>query len=304
MLEEILVAIARAVVEVLRMPRARRGVLLRLEEGIEAEVRGEHEGTAVVGVVAHVEIGDRRLRRGGTDRRMRVDDAGRRVEARIGNTPDADTAVMVRHVLEQPVDAVVHVAAFVDIGHGLLHIMMRRHLQPAAFGHVAAAHVLEDVDVAGLVELLGRADVPAGPAVLVDTVAATVVGADADAVRRAHHQERIGLAGVLRHIDHRVQAHAVAHRDAVLVLRVMRLDVEGRRLGLRRLGLLLGRGVQGQQGPEQQAQQQARQGKAGRWHGRERGKRTARRLAQIRPLADGRGGPPRAAAKRAGRPKR
>ena len=48
-----------------------------------------------------------------------------------------------------------------------------------------------------------------------------------DAVRRAREQDRDTSATcVLRHVDRGEQLHAVAHRDPVLVLRVVRADVE------------------------------------------------------------------------------
>src|SRR3984893_10039336 len=42
----------------------------RFERDIEAEIASEHEGAVVIGVVAHIEVGDRRLGRSGFERRM------------------------------------------------------------------------------------------------------------------------------------------------------------------------------------------------------------------------------------------
>jgi len=58
----------------------------------------------VVGVVAHEEVGHGRLRGRGFQRGMRVDDAGGGEESGIRNSPDSGIAIVVGHVLEQPVD--------------------------------------------------------------------------------------------------------------------------------------------------------------------------------------------------------
>ena len=64
----------------------------------------------MVPVVADEPVGDRRLRRGRLERGVGVDHAGGGVEAGIGDAPHADLAVVVGHVLDQPVDGVVGVA--------------------------------------------------------------------------------------------------------------------------------------------------------------------------------------------------
>ena len=82
-----------------------------------------------------------------------------------------------------------------------------------AFAHPAAAHVLVDKDVAGLLELLRRPQM----------LRILVLAVRPHAVRRAVHQERIRPAGrILRHIHRGEQPLAVAHRNAVLVLGVVR----------------------------------------------------------------------------------
>ena len=59
-------------------------------------------------------------------------------------------------------------------------------------------------------------------------------------VRRALHQDRIGLRGVLRDVDAGEELDAVAHGDAVVVLGVVRAGVFELLFGLVRGGLLRG----------------------------------------------------------------
>src|SRR6185437_10369312 len=85
--------VRREIEAVLRLRGER--VLLRREEGsVERVVGVEHEGAAVVGVVAHPEVHDGRLRTGGFDGGIAVDDAGRGVEAGIADAKDADLALL------------------------------------------------------------------------------------------------------------------------------------------------------------------------------------------------------------------
>ena len=192
-----------------------------MKNTVEAEVRGEHERAAVVGVVAHEEVGHRSLRRGGLQRGMRVDDAGRSEESRIRDSPDSGVAVVVRHILEQPVDGVVEIAAVVNILLRLLVVDVRTHFDELALRHVAAAHVLKNEDVSRLVEVGRGAELRA---VQVDTVGA-------DAIGRAVDQERVGVRTVFGDVDGCEQVNAVAHRDSVFIFRVVLFDVEVRRLG-------------------------------------------------------------------------
>ena len=98
-------------------------------------------------VVAMKPVRDRRLRRDGFDCRMTIDAGHRGVKARIRNAVDADPAVVVRHVLNQPIDGVVGVGGLVDLLAGLVG-NVRPHVFVLAFAHVAPAHVLIDKDVA------------------------------------------------------------------------------------------------------------------------------------------------------------
>ena len=71
-----------------------------------------------------------------------------------------DPAVVVRHVLDQPVDGVVGVGALVDVGRAaLLGDDVRPHVDELALRHPAAAHVLVGEDVAVLAEERRRAQV-------------------------------------------------------------------------------------------------------------------------------------------------
>ncbi len=74
-------------------------------------------------------------------------------ESRIGNAPDAGIAVVVRHILQQPVDGVVKIAGVVHVLLGFLVVDVRTHLDKCTLRHVAAAHILEDENVSRLVEV-------------------------------------------------------------------------------------------------------------------------------------------------------
>ncbi len=170
-----------------------------------------------VHVVAAEPVGDRRLRRDRDQRRVRVDGAGRGVEAGIGDAPHADLAGVVGDVAHQPADRVVGVARLVDVRRPALGVQVRPHVDVGALGHVGAAHVLVHEDEAVVLVELGRAD----------AVRIAIEPVRRHAVRRARHQDRVALAvaGVVRHVHRREQPHAVAHRDAVLELGVVRSDV-------------------------------------------------------------------------------
>ena len=172
-----------------RRPRIEARLLLRQvgpscarpEARVEAEVGAQHERAVVVHIVAQVVVGGRRLRRRGPKRRVRVDDAGRHVKARLRHADEPDTAVVVRHVGEQPGNRVVHVAALVHVLRAALDGHVGPDLLELALRHVPAAGVLVDEDEARFLKRRGRAE-------------RTAVGVDAvraDAVRRARDEEGI-----------------------------------------------------------------------------------------------------------------
>jgi hypothetical protein len=220
----------------------------RPEEPVEIEVRGQIEGSVVEGVVAVGDIPDGRLRRGRDERRVGVDHPERGEEPSVGDAPDSGPAVVARHVLDQPVDAVVRIGGFVRIlGPGYMGLMVRDVIE-FAFGHVAPADVLVGEDEALLRELLRRAE--ERPVVL------GAVGGDR--VGRPLEHDRIGLARILRDVDRGEELRPVPHRDEMLVLDVVGLDVLELLLGQVARGALLGREdtgedqAQGQEGDEAQ----------------------------------------------------
>ncbi len=146
---------------------------------------------------------------------MRIDDAGSGVEARVADAPDAHLAIVVRDVLEQPGDCIVHVVALAALPLGGCRLAVRGHFLPDAFGHIAAPHILAHEDVAGFFKFARWAQRFGQP---VHAVAQLAFGAHAGAVRGALHQERVAARAVLRHVDDREQLHAVTHRDPVFVL--------------------------------------------------------------------------------------
>ncbi len=151
-------------------------------------------------------------------RRMGVDDAGRGVEAWIGDAPDPHASVVVRHVLQQPLDGVVGIGAFVDVGccssacrcaDASRRNRLRRGNGRARPGTRRCTPPVEG---------LGR---PQARPELIDAVWR-------DAVRRPRHQEGVASRRILRHVDRREQPLAVPHGDVRLVLGVVRLNIEWR----------------------------------------------------------------------------
>src|SRR5690349_9732027 len=85
---------------------------------------------------------------------MRIDDARRGEESRIGNPIDAYLAVVVRHVFQQPFDRVVGVGALINIFRRVGPIELRRHIDEASLGLITPADILEYEDVSGALECL------------------------------------------------------------------------------------------------------------------------------------------------------
>ncbi len=205
---EELVAVGGAVVEARRPLRGRLGAGLA-EGGVEVEGVRQEEGAVVVEVVADEPVGDRRLGRGGDERRVGVDRGHRGVEARVRDAPDPDLSVVEANALQEPLDRVPGVARLVHVLRSLGGVE-GPHVHELALRHEAAPHVLVDED-----EPLLRRRVRGAHAVGVG-----VAPVGRDAVGRAVEQDRIalGATGVLRDVDGGEQLHPVAHRDAVLVL--------------------------------------------------------------------------------------
>ena len=111
----------------------------------EPEVLRQEKRAVVIEVVPHEPIRDRRLGRRGFQRRMRIDHAHRRVEARIRNPEDPHFAVVIGSILHQPIDGVKGVGALVRLLWPLVGIE-RSHVHILAFRAIAPAHVLRHKD--------------------------------------------------------------------------------------------------------------------------------------------------------------
>jgi hypothetical protein len=135
--------------------------------------------------------------------------------------------------VEKEFERVVQVGTVVDIFGRFFYIDVRAHLDEGAFGHVAAADILVYEDIAGFLKFIRWAE----------ALRILVFAVRVDAVRRAGNEEGVCLAAVLRHVDGSEEMHAVMHGDAVLIFRVMGLDVVLFRRG--RCGLC-GCGVRGE----------------------------------------------------------
>src|SRR5438309_4102083 len=86
-----LVAVGRFVIEALHAPGRRLRARLA-EAGKEIKGVRQKEGAVVMKIVEEP-VGNRRLRRDGFQCRMSIDHAGRRVKARIRDSPDPHVAV-------------------------------------------------------------------------------------------------------------------------------------------------------------------------------------------------------------------
>src|SRR6516164_1912512 len=192
----------------------------RLEAGIKAEVRGQHEGSAVIAVISVKKVRDRGLRRSGLDRRMRIDDACRSEKSRIRDSVDANLPIIVGHILQQPFDGVVGICALINVFRRTGTIELRGHIDKASLRLIPTANVLKYKDVPSSLERLG---LPQPGSVM-------ILAVGSDTVRRARHQERVWMRGILGDIYGGKQMNAVARRYPVLVLGVVRSQIERLRL--------------------------------------------------------------------------
>src|SRR2546422_4576449 len=77
---------------------------------------------------------------------MRVDHPPDGLRSRIGDAPLAGAPVVIRNILEQPLDGVVDIAAFVSVGRTALVWLDGSHYDKIALGLELASHVLVDKD--------------------------------------------------------------------------------------------------------------------------------------------------------------
>ena len=167
------------------------------------------ERAVVEPVVAHPTVDHRVHRHRHLERGMRVHERHQRQEAVVRDPEDADLPVRLRHVLHEPVDRVVRVGRVVH-GRRVLRPVQRPVHHVVALGAVLAAHVLHDADVAALDDRLDRVVVAVEARA---EVRALVLGRElVGVVGRPREENRHALRPV-RNEDHRVQLHAVAHRD-------------------------------------------------------------------------------------------
>src|SRR5262249_43632156 len=97
--------------------------------------------------IAHGSLGRNRFQRGVT-----VDGSRRSIEPWIGNSPNSDPAIVVGEILNEPVDGVVGIRAFIDVLGPVLLRQMWAYVHELAFGIVASTDILKDEDVAFFIE--------------------------------------------------------------------------------------------------------------------------------------------------------
>ena len=238
------VAVRRAVIAEPRGPPGGRHGTRRAVEGQEAEAGLQLERAVVVAVVADPPVGHGRLGRHDLHGGMGADQGVGGVETGRRDAPYAHAAVVIGHVLQQPVDRIVGIRALVDVGFRRLVRVVGTHGLELPFGHHAAAHVLvhDDVPLAG--EEHGGPD----PRLVRRPVRRHAVG-------RALQQDGIGPRVVLRHVDGSEQPGAVAHGHVTLHLLIVLDDVP-------RVGVALAEDGPGQKDEEDQTDEED-----GAWHG-------------------------------------
>src|SRR6185503_4850216 len=137
--------------------RRRRLALTLPETLIEAETVRQHKRAVVIGIIVQVIVCYRSLRRNSDQRRVRVNHACCRKEARLRDAPHTNLARVARDVLDQPFDGVVTVGTFVCVLWPF-HRFVRADDREIAFAHEAATHVLIDEDELLASEERGRPD--------------------------------------------------------------------------------------------------------------------------------------------------
>jgi hypothetical protein len=77
-----------------------------------------------------------------------ADEAERREKAGVGDAPNADPAVVVGNVFDQPIDGVVGVRALIHVFRAAQRVLAHGNIHEDAFGEIPAANILIDEDEA------------------------------------------------------------------------------------------------------------------------------------------------------------
>jgi len=181
----------------------------------------------VMEVIAHKPVDDGGLGAAGLEGRVGIDHARGGVEPGIGNPRLTNFAIVSFDILEEELNRVVGVGAFVEILGTLVGVVWA-HIEECPLGHPAAPDILVNEDEAFFLEMGGW---PQIQAVVVNTVRR-------DAVGRPVEHERESAGGVLGDIHGCEQLDPIAHRDLVFVLGVIGDHMIAKGLGL--LGELRG----------------------------------------------------------------
>jgi len=96
-----------------------------------------------VKVVADKHVVDRGGRRRALERWVVGDHTGDAVETTVAVAGNSDIAVVIRHVVDKPLNRVVSVTALVHIMLAALDVDVWRHVAELALGAVAPTHVLQ-----------------------------------------------------------------------------------------------------------------------------------------------------------------
>jgi len=182
----------------------------RLHVVDEVERVGGPEGAPVEPVVRLPGVDHGVEGHGRGERRVRLAQRREREPAWVRGAPDADLAVVRRHVLDEPVDRVPGVGGLVRVRAVEGAARHAVHRVPA-LRLEAAAQVLRHEDVAAPQE--------AHAAHHVEPLRGAPRGGARRVVGRPLEQDRQRRVGLLRRQDQRVELHAVAHRHHRLAQR-------------------------------------------------------------------------------------
>ncbi len=216
----------RAVVEIARIVVARAvggAAAIALGRRLLDDIvhLGDAEGAVVEGVVADPGVDHRALRHHGLNRRVRVDFGHQGGEAEIGRADDPNLAIGFRDVFGQPLDRVVCVGRFIDLGRVAAGADDRARHDEVALGAIHAADVLIDADIV-VIDELGvhrRQHFSQVRALVARGRALGVVG-------RTRQQDRAVVRALLEE-DDGIELHPVAHRDhhfATDIVHLCRVD--------------------------------------------------------------------------------
>ena len=166
---------------------------------------------------------------------MRIDCSRRSIKTGIGNSPLANGSIVPWQRLDQILDRIVSVGAFVDTAARSGHLgNMGSHVDKLAATHVAASNILKYKDVSVFFKLRTWAQP--------GFIGAKSVGPDAIGCAAQKDGILFGRIWVIRRVDACKKLDPISHPYPNFGLGIVSADVFGPRIGLR-FGVQLGPGL-------------------------------------------------------------